>query len=161
MKWNELQNEMLPSSVPGCLISTCITLWTFANSALLQPPCSSPLPHTPHLCPSVRCLLQGWDGTPAASAVPHPVSASAGFNILWSTSQQIAQISVLFFLFSFFFLLILFKFDAVSVLVWYTLYKYMNMNINFCCPGVFLHHHPHAHPGSSRSLSVVFSTLKS
>lgn len=143
---------MLPSSVPGGLISTCITPWTFANSALLQPPRSSP-----HLCPSVRCLLQGWDGTPAASAVPHPVSAPAGFNIFWSTSQQIAQISVLFL--SFFFLLILFKFDAVSVLVWYTLYKYMTMNIHFCCQGVFLHHHTHAHPASSRSLSVVFFLL--
>lgn len=124
-----------PAVVQAVSSPPVFTLWTFPNFTL-QPlpvlPC--PISHPPCTPPSAACCGDEM-GRPAASAVAPQVFAPAGFNIYWSTSQRIAQFSVLFF-FSFFSLLILFKFDAVSVLVWYTLYKYMNMNINFCCPEV-------------------------
>lgn len=83
---------MLPGRSPGYLISTCI----------YPPPTPLPTPSLLHL-PSLHPLSAAGtrhDGTPAASAVPGQSPLPPGFNIHCSTSQRIAQFSILF---SFFF----------------------------------------------------------
>lgn len=86
----------------------------------------------PPLRPSVRYLLQAWDGTPAVTPPSLPPKSPLTL-VLTSTDPQANKLLSFQVFFLFFFLLILFKFDAVSVLVWYTLYKYMNMDIIICC----------------------------
>lgn len=136
---------MLPGRSLGCLISTCIYPLNLPKLHSPPPPCPSltppPNPWTP---PSTVCRGDETWWVTCSICSPPLVSPPPGFNIHCSTSQWVAQFSVLFFLF----LLILFKFDAALVLVWYTLYKIYEYEHQFVSPGNLLKYimtHTHTH----------------